>query len=164
MDCFAVSVAEGLVLKEERFKLSYILASSFGFFQGMMFLLGFFLGKGMIRFIENFSNIIGFIVLVAIGIKMIIDSRKEEKICITKSIKYLIILSIATSLDALGVGFGISLMKTNHFINALIIAITTFIISFLGVRIGEKASRFTKKAEVFAGIILIIIGLRILLF
>lgn len=164
MDCLAVSVAEGLILKEEKYKLSYFLASSFGFFQGMMFLLGFFLGKGIIRFFENFSNIIGFIVLLGVGVKMIIDSRKEEKICITKNFKYLIILSIATSMDALGVGFGISLTKTNHFINGIIIAITTFFISFIGVRLGEKASRFTKKAEIFAGIILIIIGFKILFF
>lgn len=164
MDCFAVSVAEGLILKEERFKLSYVLASSLGFFQGVMFLSGFFLGKSIIRFIDDFSHIIGFIVLTGLGIKMIIDSKEKEKISITKNLKFLLILSIATSIDAFGVGFGISFIKSNVFISAALIGVITFSISFIGMRIGEKASKFTKKAEIFAGIILIIIGIKILFF
>uniref|UniRef100_A0A7C4UBH7 Putative manganese efflux pump MntP n=1 Tax=candidate division WOR-3 bacterium TaxID=2052148 RepID=A0A7C4UBH7_UNCW3 len=164
MDCFAVAVCEGLTLKEEKYKLSWIVSFSFGFFQGLMFITGYFLGFSIIRFLDDFSRIIAFFVLLIVGVKMIIDSRKEEKVCITKNLRLLLLLSVVTSFDALGVGFGISLLKTNIFINGIIIFLTTFLISFLGVIIGEKAKIFSKNAEIIGGIILILIGIKILLF
>ncbi len=166
MDAFAVAICKGLSMKKIDYKKAIIIALYFGLFQTLMPVLGYFLGSSFTNVVEKIDHWIAFILLSIIGINMIKEStsKEEEKRNDKVDIKTMLLLAIATSIDALAVGITFAFFKVNILLSVIIIGIITFIISFLGVIIGNKfGDKFQNKAELFGGIILILIGLKILL-
>lgn len=169
MDAFAVSISNGILLK--KIKISYALKFGlfFGFFQFIMPIIGYYLTNLVGNKILMFDHWIAFILLNVIGLKMIIETFKKEEnnICDDKnilSIKNLTILAIATSIDALAIGVSLYVININILKPSLIIGIVAFIFSFMGILIGKKISNLlSKNAERIGGIILIIIGFKILI-
>ena len=166
MDAFAVSVCKGLSIKQIKNKQILKISLYFSIFQAIMPIIGFHLGTTFSMLIQNFNNWLAFILLSFIGINMIKDSfdedieKKNEKI----DFKTMIILALATSIDALTVGITFSFFNTNIIFSALTIGLITFILCFIGVKIGNKfGSKLQNKAGIAGGIILILIGLKILL-
>ncbi len=166
MDACAVSMSNGL--NENKMKLNKILYVSFmfAFFQALMPLVGYFVGHAFIEYIEKYIPWIALILLLFLGIKMIVEviKNKEEDENIAKiTFKVVLIQAVATSIDALSVGITISNYKIlDALICALIIAIITFVICIVAHYIGKKfGDKFGNKAQIFGGIILIIIGLEI---
>lgn len=167
MDAFAVSICKGLSMKKMDWKKAGIIALYFGVFQAIMPLIGFALGTGFSDLISKFDYLIAFILLSIIGINMIRESLKSEgEECCVASVdfKTMIGLAIATSIDALAIGVSFAFMNVNIFEAISIIGIITFIISIVGVYIGNIfGDKLKSKAEIFGGIILILIGVKILL-
>lgn len=169
MDAFAVSISNGMLLKNIKIKYAIKFGIFFGSFQFIMPILGYYLTNFLGESLLKFNNYIAFALLNIIGLKMIIETFKNEKDNIYDnsnilSIKNLTILAIATSIDALAVGVSFSLINVNIFKSSLIIGVVAFIFSFLGVLIGRKISGlFSKNAERIGGVILIIIGFKILI-
>jgi putative Mn2+ efflux pump MntP len=171
MDSFAVSISYGCAPKKMSAKNMFIIAVFFGSFQTFMPIIGWYLGKFFEELIRNYDHWISFWLLSYIGIKMIIEGLKdydtEDNNSINASdtldIKRLFILSIATSIDALAVGLSLSLIGYDIFIPAVIIGLVTFVCSLIGVRAGIKLRTILgRKAEIFGGIVLIAIGVKIL--
>jgi putative Mn2+ efflux pump MntP len=164
MDAFAVAITKGLCLSRMRYKYALITGLFFGGFQALMPLIGYFLGKQFEDYLTSIDHWIIFALLLLIGINMILESRKEEKEkCDTLNIKNMTILSLATSIDALAVGITFAFLHTNIIAGITVIGLTTFVLSFFGVVIGNMfGSRFKSKAEIAGGIILILIGTKIL--
>lgn len=166
MDAFAVSVCKGLSMKKINWKKAIIIALYFSLFQMFMPLIGFFLGSSFSEAIEAIDHWIAFILLLFIGVNMIKESTEKtfEKENDKVDFKTMIILAIATSIDALAVGVTFAFLKVNIFLSVTIIGLITLIISLTGVVIGNKfGDKFQNKAELTGGIILILIGLKILL-
>ncbi|MEG2174718.1 MAG: manganese efflux pump MntP family protein [Oscillospiraceae bacterium] len=169
MDAFAVSICKGLNMAKFQYKNCFLIALSFGTFQAVMPLLGWFFGTRFERYITSFDHWIAFGLLALIGGKMICDSRKEPDHCgnITAQLKFkeIIILALATSIDALAVGVTFALLPgINVFFSVTLIGLITFVLSVAGVAIGHRfGNRVEKKAELTGGIILVAIGLKILL-
>ena len=166
MDAFAVSVCKGLSMKKMNWKNTLIIALYFGLFQALMPVVGYFLGSTFSSFVESIDHWIAFILLAVIGTNMIKDSTDDEldKRNDNVDFKTMIVLAIATSIDALAVGVTFSFFEINLVLSITIIGIITFILSIIGVLIGNKfGDKFQNKAELAGGIILIIIGLKILL-
>ncbi len=166
MDAFAVAVCKGLSMKKMIWKNAIIIALYFGFFQGFMPVIGFALGTTFKGLIESIDHWIAFILLGAIGGNMIKESRDDELDKRNDKIdfKTMIVLAIATSIDALTVGITFAFFEVNLILAVLLIGIITFAMSLLGVKIGNKfGDQFQNKAELIGGIILILIGLKILL-
>lgn len=169
MDAFAVAVCKGLNMKKINYKHTVIIAAFFGGFQGLMPLIGWVLGKQFEKYITNYDHWIAFILLGVIGIQMILESlKKEEEECSTDNsldLKELFMLAIATSIDALAVGITFGVMPdTNIWTSILLIGCITFILSNIGVVIGNKFGvRYKSKAELAGGIILVLIGCKILI-
>ena len=164
MDCFAVSIGFGasrLLTWKDILKI----ALYFGLFQGVMPLIGWFVGDKLKFIIESFDHWLAFGILFFIGMKMILQTLKKEKtewLDIRKQ-AVLISLSFATSIDALITGVSFGFIRVNIIEAASIITIVTFIVSILGMKIGEKTTILpAKRAELFGGIVLILIGLKIL--
>lgn len=166
MDAFAVAICKGLAIKKLEWKNAFVIGLYFGFFQAMMPILGYFLGIKFQDKIVNIDHWIAFVLLFAIGINMIkeaISSKDEEKND-DISFKNMIILSVATSIDALAIGITLAFLNCNILKSAICIGIITLILSTLGVKIGNKfGSKYENKAEVMGGIILIILGIKILI-
>ena len=168
MDAFAVSICKGLNMKKINYWKSILIALFFGFFQFLMPVLGFYLGSQFEQYIENFDHWIIFGLLLFIGVKMIIEAvsekQDEDNVSSKNFIVELLILSVATSLDALAVGITFAFLQVNVFLSSIIIGVITFAISFVGVIIGNFfGEKFKKPAEITGGIILICIGLKVLL-
>ncbi len=166
MDAFAVSVCKGLSMKKFNFKNAIIIALYFGFFQGFMPVIGFALGTTFKGLIESIDHWIAFILLGAIGGNMIKESRDDELDKRNDKIdfKTMIVLAIATSIDALTVGITFAFLDVNIFTSIAFIGIITFVMSMCGVKIGNKfGDKYQNKAELLGGIILIFIGIKILL-
>lgn len=169
MDAFSVSVCQGLSMKKLSVRSGIVIAAFFGVFQGVMPLIGYFLGSRFAGYISSVSHWIAFILLGIIGGKMIWEALHEEEGSGKKSeyklaLGALTILAVATSIDALAVGIVFAAADVNLILSVIMIAVITFIISFAGVVIGHKfGSRFEKKAEIAGGVILILIGLKMLL-
>lgn len=167
MDAFAVSVTKGITTRKINISKSLVIAAFFGAFQGIMPILGYFLGCMFCDYIMAFDHLIAFVLLAFIGGKMIYEAfseKESEKEETGFSLRELFVLAIATSIDALAVGVSLSFMNVNIFSSAGIIALTTFCISFAGVLIGKKFGNiFKNKAEIIGGVILICIGLKILI-
>ena len=167
MDAFAVSVASGVSINRLKIKHILIIALSFGFFQGVMPIIGWLAGIGFRNFISNIDHWLAFGILCFIGSKMIyesfeLNSNADEEMALNAS--RLLLLSIATSIDALAVGLSFSFIKIEIITPSLIIGIVTFVLSCIGVMIGDKVGHFfEKKIEIIGGIILILIGIKILL-
>lgn len=165
-DAFAVSVVKGLSIKNINIKDTMKLAICFGAFQGIMPLIGYLLGSAFEKVIVNVDHYVAFVLLGFIGIKMIIESNNEEEDNSDLSIKNVLLLGIATSIDALAVGiaYACAYGSNNAILTFTVIAIITFILSMIGVKIGSKfGSKYGKVAEIIGGIILILLGTNILL-
>ncbi len=169
MDAFAVSICKGLNMTKINYKNAGIIALFFGVFQAGMPLIGYFLGSNFQKYIESIDHWIAFGLLAFIGGQMIFEvCRGEEDEAVDENgdeldIRQLFMLAIATSIDALAVGITLALLQgTSVWISVSIIGIITFIISFAGVIIGNKfGNKYEKKAELAGGIILILIGIKI---
>lgn len=165
MDAFAISICKGLTLRKMQWDKSVITGLYFGFFQGMMPLIGYVLGIQFSDSITSIDHWIAFALLSYIGFNMIKESKEEiENQNNSFGFKAMIPLAIASSIDALAIGITFAFLKVN-IINAVIfIGITTFIFSFFGVKIGNVfGSKYKSKAEFAGGIILILMGLKILI-
>ncbi len=165
MDAFAVSVCKGLSIKKLSFKKVVIIALYFGIFQGLMPYIGFKLGTAFEDIIVKIDHWIGFILLTIIGSNMIKESRTpNEEHNEEVDFETMLPLAVATSIDALAVGITFAFLKVNIILSVLVIGIITFILSLIGVIIGNKfGSKYESKAELLGGIILIVIGIKILL-
>ena len=166
MDSFSVSIARGFTkintsLSIEALKTGFF----FGLFQGFMPLLGWVAGLSIVNFIKDFDHWIAFGLLSFIGLRMMYESisKQSKKVVNSSSFKVLLILSIATSIDALAVGLSLSFLETSIIMPAIIIGIITFSLSFLGVFIGKKFGSYFERIGVLGGIILIAIAMRILI-
>ena len=166
MDAFAVSVCKGLSMKRMSWRKGLIIGGYFGFFQALMPVVGYFLGVGFQDKVEGIDHWIAFILLSVIGINMIKDVFSKEEDCKNDSVdfKEMIVLAIATSIDALAVGITMAFLEVNIISAVLLIGIITFVISVIGVKIGNIfGDKYEKKAELAGGIILILMGIKILL-
>ena len=166
MDAFAVSVCKGLAMKKFNIKTGIIVGLYFGLFQSLMPLIGYFLGNFFEELIVSVDHWVAFVLLGIIGFNMIKESLSNEFVSSNDRIdfKTMLPLAIATSIDALAVGITMAFLKVNIFISVLSIGIITFILSFIGVWIGNKfGSKYEKKAQLFGGLVLIFIGVKILL-
>ncbi|MDD3401334.1 MAG: manganese efflux pump MntP family protein [Eubacteriales bacterium] len=166
MDAFAVSLCQGLSMRKIMIKRALLIALFFGGFQALMPLVGAFLGDWFSSYIDSYSPYIAFGLLLIIGAKMIFDActDKEQENGGIAGIGKLFVLAIATSIDALAVGVTLpSLWIHPLWIAITIIGVLTAIISFCGVCIGNKFGvRFKKKAEIAGGIVLVVLGIKIL--
>lgn len=167
MDAFAVSVCKGLSMKKMNWRKAIIIGIYFGFFQLMMPVVGYFLSKGFENIVVNIDHWIAFILLSVIGGNMIKESLKQERSenCNDKvNFNTMIILAIATSIDALAIGITFAFLKVNLLLAVVLIGIITFILSIIGVKIGNIfGDKYENKAEFAGGIILIFLGIKILL-
>lgn len=166
MDAFAVSVCKGLAMKKMSWKKSIIIGLYFGAFQAIMPTIGFFLGTTFERFITNVDHWIAFILLVGIGINMIKEAfnKESENRNDNVDMKTMLVLSIATSIDALAIGITFACLKIHIVMPVITIGLITFIISVIGVKIGNRfGDKYGKKAEIMGGVILILLGIKILL-
>ena len=171
MDAFAVSVCKGLGMKKLNKKQAIVIGLYFGGFQALMPLVGWILGIQFQKYITSIDHWIAFILLGFIGGKMILEAVKEwneEDIVEVKDQsldhRNMFVLAVATSIDALAVGITFAFLQVPIVEAVSIIGITTFVISVIGVYVGNFfGNRYKKKAELAGGIILILIGLKILL-
>ena len=166
MDAFAVSVCKGISMKKMNWKKACIIGLYFGGFQAIMPVIGYFFGSSFESIITNIDHWIAFILLEIIGAKMIQEAfqKEEEEYNEDISVKTMIVLSIATSIDALAVGITFAFLKVNLLLAITLIGTITFILSVIGTKIGNRfGDKYKSKAELAGGIILIIIGLKILL-
>ncbi len=168
MDAFAVALCKGLSMKKLNMRNAFIIALFFGFFQAVMPLIGWILGKQFAEFITNFDHWIIFGLLTLIGGKMIHEAFTAED-CPAGSgdiikVKELMLLSLATSIDALAVGVSFAFLQVQIIPAIILIGIITLILSLIGVIVGNRFGvHFQKKAELSGGIILILIGIKVLL-
>ena len=169
MDAFAVSVCKGLAMKKATWKAQLIRGVWFGGFQMLMPLIGFFVGGLFADAIQAFDHWIAFILLALIGANMIREaldhSDEPENESADLSVKTMFVMAVATSIDALAVGISLAMAgDVNIWTAIIIIGVTTFTLSAIGVRVGNIfGSRYEKKAEFVGGVILIFLGIRILL-
>lgn len=169
MDAFSVSVCKGLSMKKINYRGAFVTALYFGVFQAVMPLIGYFLGSRFESYITSFSHWIAFILLGFIGGKMIFEALhdKEDKADETGyklDLKELFVLAVATSIDALAVGIVFAAEEANLTLSIILIGVITFALSFAGVFIGNKfGSKYEKKAEIAGGIVLVLIGAKLLL-
>lgn len=166
MDAFAVSICKGLSMKKMNWKKAIIIALYFGVFQAIMPAVGFFLGSTFENFVVSIDHWIAFILLLFIGGNMIKESFSKEDENKNDSIdfKSMVVLAVATSIDALAVGITFAFFYVNIVVAISIIGIVTFIISLFGVKIGNKfGDKYENKAQFIGGLILILLGIKILL-
>jgi putative Mn2+ efflux pump MntP len=166
MDAFAVSIGLGSKQKGNPASLAMMSGFYFGLFQALMPLIGYLGGKGVLGWVEAYAPWIAFGLLVLIGGKMIYEAFAEgiEEDILIISHRVMLMLAIATSIDAMAAGFALTLLDVGPFAACLIIGVTTFCFSWVGVFIGTKSGTcLESKAELFGGVVLILIGLKILL-
>ena len=166
MDSLAVSISKGLSLKKLNTKNILTIALFFSVFHVLMITIGFFLGSAFSTIIQKIDHWLAFVLLLVIGINMIKESfeEKQENVDSQVDFKTMFALSIAISIDAFAVGITFAFFEVNLTLAALIIGLTVFILSILGTIIGNKfKNKFNIKVEVIGGIILILIGIKILL-
>ena len=166
MDAFAVSVCKGLAMPKCTFKKAAIVGLWFGGFQALMPAIGYILGAQFQETIASIDHWIAFVLLALIGGNMIHEAldNDEEEADASLDVKTMFLLAVATSIDALAIGITFAFLKVNIIPAVCFIGIVTFIISFAGVKIGNVfGARYKNKAEVVGGVILILLGLKILL-
>ena len=165
MDAFAASVCKGLSIKNMNWKKGIVVGLYFGIFQGIMPLIGYILGKSFENFIIDIDHWIAFLLLGFIGVRMISEALKSLECPVGEiNFKTMVPLAVATSIDALAVGVTFAFLNVNIVLAIAIIGIVTFILSIVGVKVGNIfGDRYKKKAEIFGGVILILIGIKILL-
>ena len=166
MDAFAVSVCKGLAMPKCTFKKAAIVGLWFGGFQALMPAIGYILGAQFQETIASIDHWIAFVLLALIGGNMIHEAldNDEEEADASLDVKPMFLLAVATSIDALAIGITFAFLKVNIIPAVCFIGIVTFIISFAGVKIGNVfGARYKNKAEIVGGVILILLGLKILL-
>lgn len=170
MDAFAAAVCKGLNQKKFNIKNGFIIALFFGGFQALMPFLGWALGKQFEKYITSIDHWIAFVLLGFIGGKMIYEALTEKEETQESAVreildlKEILVLSVATSIDALAVGITFAFLTVNIVSSVTLIGLTTFVISFAGFVIGNKfGAKYQNKAELLGGIILVLIGFKILL-
>jgi len=166
MDAFAVSICKGLSVGKVRPKHAAIAGGYFGGFQFLMPVIGYFLGVQFQSLITNIDHWIAFVLLALIGGNMIRESfsKEEDDIDSDFSFKRMVVLAVATSIDALAVGVTFAFLSVNIWSASILIGITTFVISAAGIYIGGYfGNKFQSWASLAGGIILILIGVKILL-
>lgn len=166
MDAFAVSVCKGLAMPKCTFKKAAIVGLWFGGFQALMPAIGYVLGAQFQETIASIDHWIAFVLLALIGGNMIHEAldNNEEEADASLDVKTMFLLAVATSIDALAIGITFAFLKVNIIPAVCFIGIVTFIISFAGVKIGNVfGARYKNKAEIVGGVILILLGLKILL-
>ena len=170
MDAFAASICKGLNMRRLNIKNMLIIGLFFGGFQALMPAVGWLLGKQFESYITSVDHWVAFALLVFIGGKMIYDvfTKKNEDECGEKTnrldMKEVLTLAVATSIDALSVGISFAFLQVDILKAVSVIGVTTFVLSVIGVAVGNVfGSKYEKKATLAGGIILILIGLKILL-
>ena len=165
MDAFAVSICKGLAMREKVLKKGIIVGLWFGGFQALMPTIGFFLGTQFKDQITSIDHWIAFVLLGLIGINMVKEalSNDEEQADDSIAVKEMFMLAVATSIDALAVGITFAFLNVHIVSAASMIGVCTFLISFAGVKIGNIfGTKYKAKAELAGGIILILLGFKIL--
>ncbi len=165
MDAFTISIGLGAKQKKDSKKLALMAAGYFGLFQALMPLIGYWAGKGVLGWVAAYAPWVAFTLLATLGAKMIYESLRagieDELKHITHQV--MLVLTVATSIDAMAAGFVLNLLSVNALIACLVIGITTCVLSYIGVFVGEKSgTQLENKAELLGGIILILIGLKML--
>lgn len=172
MDAFAVSICKGLGMRRVNYAHALIIALFFGAFQGLMPLVGWALGSSFAAYIEPVDHWIAFALLVFVGAKMLWDALRGEggegaSCQIDQSrldYRELFMLAIATSIDALAVGIGFAFLQIDIWSAVVIIGLTTFVLSFAGVVVGNRfGARYERPSAIIGGVVLIAIGCKILL-
>ena len=166
MDAFAVSVCKGMAMGRFTVRAGAIIGLWFGFFQFLMPLIGFYLGQSFHSMISDYDHWIAFGLLAFIGLNMIRESLSDddEELDADIGIATMIVLAVATSIDALAVGITFAMDGTDILLPVIVIGAVTMVLSVIGVKIGSKVgSSFGRRAELLGGLILIGIGLKILL-
>lgn len=169
MDAFAVSICKGIKMTSRKIWHVIVIAFFFGGFQMLMPIIGWLLGKRFETYITAFDHWITFALLLIIGGKMVLESFKkdndeDEKLNDKFDFKEILVLAIATSIDALAIGITFAFLKVNIILASSLIGIITFTLSMIGVFIGRLVGgKFKNKAELLGGIILMLIGTKILL-
>ncbi|MEI7456375.1 MAG: manganese efflux pump MntP family protein [Nitrosomonadales bacterium] len=164
MDAFAVSI--GLGARDNSKNLGVKAGIYFGVFQALMPFIGYLGGRGVLGWVADYAHGIAFGLLALIGAKMIYEGLQEgiEEDISAVTQKMMLILAIATSIDAMAAGFSLTLLNVNAYVACLTIGVTTFAFSWAGVKIGRHSGTWLEsRAEIFGGIVLILIGLKILL-
>lgn len=166
MDAFAVSITKGITLKKINLSIAIKIAFFFGLFQAIMPLIGWLFGMNFELYIRSIDHWIAVILLSFLGIKMILDAISDDTKNDTTTYlnnKELIVLSIATSIDALAIGVTFAFLNIDIIPVCISIGIITFLVCFIGVLIGKKiGSLFKNYAQIVGGVILVLIGLNIL--
>ncbi len=165
MDAFSVSLTKGFTQKHLKTNQIFYYGLFFGFFQFMMPILGFYFGALISEFIASIASIVGFILLLAIGLNMIRESlQDDDEITDNFSFSEVTLLAIATSIDAFAVGLTYALLNESILIPSIIIGIVAFLFSIIGVLLGKKIGNyFGGRFQILGGVILILIGIKILL-
>jgi len=179
MDAFSVSICKGLTTKRFSWKMALTCGLWFGFFQALMPLIGFFLGSQFEQYITSVDHWIAFGLLFLIGTNMIREATKQSTdddngllrsarndgpVASPIGFRTMLLLAVATSIDALAVGISFACIQVKIWSSILIIGLTTLLFSIIGVKIGNAfGSKFEKSAGIVGGIILILIGLKILM-
>lgn len=171
MDAFAVAICKGLEMRKVNYKQMLLIALFFGGFQALMPLLGWLLGRQFEQYITSVDHWIAFALLVLIGANMLREARKGDDTTDAETVYdaplplgQLLLMAIATSIDALAVGISFAFLGVNIWLAIAIIGTTTFLISAAGVFIGNRfGNRYEKRATIAGGIILILLGVKILL-
>lgn len=172
MDAFAVALCKGLGMKRINYRHAFVIALFFGAFQMLMPLLGWALGTQFERFITPIDHWIAFGLLAFIGAKMLVDAFRGGEDADAEAsggaagkldVRELFMLAVATSIDALAVGITFAFLRVDILPASSLIGVTTFVISFVGVAVGNRfGARFEKPATIVGGVVLILIGVKIL--
>ena len=165
MDAFAVSICKGLSTEKATPSRALIAGAYFGGFQAVMPVAGYFLGVSFQEYIERIDHWIAFALLVLIGLSMIWESRKkEEEMTASFGPRAMLPLAVSTSIDALAVGVTFAIEGVNIWIAAAAIGVITFGLSAVGIKVGNVfGARYKSKAEIFGGVVLMLMGIKILL-
>ncbi len=167
MDAFAVSICKGLAMQKINFKKAAVVGLWFGGFQALMPSIGYLLGSQFERFITSIDHWIAFVLLSLIGIAMIRESRsteEEKEANASLDVKTMFLLAVATSIDALAVGVTFAFLRVQIIPAVAFIGSITFLLSVVGVKVGNVfGTKYKAKAELAGGIILIVMGIKILL-
>lgn len=166
MDAFAVAVCKGLAMQKITFKKAALVGIWFGGFQAGMPLIGYFLGVQFKNSITNVDHWVAFVLLGLIGANMIREalSSEEEAADSSLDVKTMFVLAVATSIDALAIGVTFAFLKVSILPAVSFIGVITFLLSAIGVKVGSVAgAKYKSRAELVGGVILILLGLKILL-
>ena len=171
MDAFAVAICAGLAMKKFSLPKALAVGLYFGAFQALMPLIGYFAAAQFAGAVSYFDHWAAFVLLSFIGCKMIYSALKDSKNPQDEVREFSVMplkmlpLAFATSIDALAVGVSFALIQVNLLVAVVLIGVTTFVLSAIGVKLGSVVgAKFKSKAEIAGGVVLILIGLRILLF